>query len=42
VRVAGLENMDILVTNAAPQGALAKALADAGVRIVVAPAAGKA
>lgn len=37
VRVAGLEAIDILVTNEAPQGALAEALAAAGVRVIVAP-----
>jgi DeoR family glycerol-3-phosphate regulon repressor len=37
VRVAGLEAIDILVTNEAPRGALAPALAAAGVRVIVAP-----
>jgi DeoR family glycerol-3-phosphate regulon repressor len=36
VRVAGLDAIDILVTNAAPDGALATALAAAGVRVIVA------
>jgi len=36
VRVDGLEAIDILVTNAPPRGALATALAAAGVRVIVA------
>lgn len=42
VRVAGLDAIDILVTNAVPGGALSEALAAAGVRVIIAAQAADA